>query len=292
MINLTDAAKEHLEDYLRQVRMFLQGGSVDKDEIEQNIREHIESELQEASEPVSYEALDAVLKKLGAPEQWISDEDIPGWRRCFMRLRRGPEDWRLAYITFGLFILWLLPVCFTQTRLLLAHLFWWPMTIMFGPGSGVLLVLSFIFARATLSLARDSKELEGKKVLIYPSLILFYIPVLLVMLFLPTVVSIGISVGISQSHNETIMQFRSSYEHLYWTFVVFVCAAVTFLWWLLLARIHKGRPGFLGTIFRPFIKTFKPKIANRIMGVMAGLTLVCAAALILIFAHEYWLEYM
>lgn len=82
MINLTDNAKTHLNNYLQQVRTCLKDcSSIDADEVEQNIKEHIEGELQDSSEPISYDALDAVLKRLGSPQQWV-----PGATRWFSRL--------------------------------------------------------------------------------------------------------------------------------------------------------------------------------------------------------------
>ena len=77
MINLTDNAKEHLDSYLQQVRGCLKDcSSVDADEVEQNIKEHIDCELQDSSEPISYDVLDDVLNKLGSPQRllmlWLS----------------------------------------------------------------------------------------------------------------------------------------------------------------------------------------------------------------------------
>ncbi len=106
MITLSESAKKSLEDYLRQARAYLRGSkSLDANEVEQNIAEHIENELEGAAEPVSCDVLDAVLKKLGSPQQWIPEEELPWWRKIILRLRSGPEDWRLAYLSFGLLIL-------------------------------------------------------------------------------------------------------------------------------------------------------------------------------------------
>ncbi len=123
MINLTDNAKKHLDNYLQQVRTCLKDClTVDADEVEQNIKEHIENELQSSTEPVSFDTLDDVLKRLGSPQQWLPEEEIAWWRKIIIRLRKGPEDWRLAYITFGLLLLYaysikdsrLLPVAGTR----------------------------------------------------------------------------------------------------------------------------------------------------------------------------------
>jgi len=105
MITLSKSAKKSLEDYLRQARAYLRGSkSVDAEEVEQNITEHIENELKGAAEPVSCDALDAVLKKLGSPQQWVPEEELPWWRKIILRLRSGSEDWRLAYLSLGLLV--------------------------------------------------------------------------------------------------------------------------------------------------------------------------------------------
>ena len=94
MINLTDNAKKHLDNYLQQVRTCLKDcPTVDADEVEQNIKEHIESELQGSLEPVSFDALDDIL--LFADSAAL-------------------ETMKLAYLSFGLLV-----VGFMLSRLLL-----------------------------------------------------------------------------------------------------------------------------------------------------------------------------
>ena len=52
MITLSESAERCLHDYLRQARAYLRGSkSVDAEEVEQNITEHIENELAGAAEP-------------------------------------------------------------------------------------------------------------------------------------------------------------------------------------------------------------------------------------------------
>ncbi len=93
MITLSKSAKKSLEDYLRQARAYLRGSrSVDANEVEQNITEHIENELEGAAEPVSCDTLDAVLEKLGSPQQWVPEEELPWWRKIILRLRTGPAQ--------------------------------------------------------------------------------------------------------------------------------------------------------------------------------------------------------
>ncbi len=52
MKQLTDTAKERIDKYLNEVSLCLQGAkSVDPDEIQRDITEHIEQELQSSAEP-------------------------------------------------------------------------------------------------------------------------------------------------------------------------------------------------------------------------------------------------
>ena len=105
MITLSEGAKRSLESYLRQARAYLRGSkSVDADEVEQNVTEHIETELEGVPEPVSRDDLNVVLKKLGSPQQWVPAEEFPWWRLIILRLRSGPEDWRLAYMSLGFLV--------------------------------------------------------------------------------------------------------------------------------------------------------------------------------------------
>ena len=54
MVELSENARKGLDDYLRQVRSYLRWSrSLDRNEVEQNIAEHIERELEGAPEPVS-----------------------------------------------------------------------------------------------------------------------------------------------------------------------------------------------------------------------------------------------
>lgn len=143
MITFNDDAKKLVDNYLHQVRSCLNScTTVDADEVEQNIKEHIENELQDSSEPISYDELNIVLKKLGSPQQWVPEEETSWWRKIILRLRTGPEDWRLAYISFGLLILGFLT----------------------GRNSFMILVIaSFIVSRALISTAEQIDRLKAQR---------------------------------------------------------------------------------------------------------------------------------
>jgi hypothetical protein len=290
MINLTDNAKEHLDSYLQQVRTCLKVcSSIDADEVEQNIKEHIESELQDSSEPISYDVLDAVLKKLGSPQQWVPEEEIAWWRKIILRLRSGPEDWRLAYITFGLFVLWLLLLHSSGPRRV-GFLFIGPFAILHGNAAGLLLLVSFIIARATMATVGDSKKLGGQKWLIYPSLVVFYIPIFFFLLLWP--VALLAIIAHEYDHAKIDMfPWNTGNDTPYWTLVLIFFALTAFLWWLILALVHKKTPRFLGVVFRPFAKTIEPKKINRFMVIITGLAAICILTILLMIKYQGWSEY-
>ena len=119
----TPEAQLRFDEYLAHARAALAGCSeVSPDDIEQDVRAHIAAEFPPGTGWVRLDQLEAVLVRLGRPEQWVADEDRPVWRRGYEwvrtrpaavgrrvrvatdRLRNGPDDWRLAYITFGLLL--------------------------------------------------------------------------------------------------------------------------------------------------------------------------------------------
>lgn len=166
MPKLSINAQKSFDAYLHQVRLLLQGvKSIDIEEIVQNINEHIENELADVTEPVDTDKLEDVLKKLGSPQQWVPEEEIQWWKKIILRLRSGPEDWRLAYLSFVLLI----------------------SGFLFPPAFIILLPASFIVSRAFLSVKNRNDELQGQKWLIYPSLIIICIILLFIILAWPII---------------------------------------------------------------------------------------------------------
>ena len=169
VIELSEKARKSLSDYLDQVKLSLKGvKDIDSDEIVQNVNEHIENELGDMTEPVNSEKLNAVLEKLGSPLQWVPEDEIPWWRKFVMRIYSGPEDWRLAYLSFGL--------------LLVGFLFSSLFSIFV-----ILVSASFIISRAALVAVNSSNELRGQKWFIYPSLIIVYLAILSFILAWPLI---------------------------------------------------------------------------------------------------------
>lgn len=280
MMTLNDDARKHLDNYLNQVRICLKGCStVDADDVEQGIKEHIESELQDSSETISYDALDAVLKKLGSPQQWVPEEEIAWWRKFILRLRKGPEDWRLAYISFGLLVLgFLVGRSFFMT---------------FIPAS-------FIISRAVMSTVEDTNQLKGQKWLIYPSLFIIYVFLALGVLLWPVFPLAGIADWMEHldiqrfpwvTHDS--MNGLANYNPdtlvvAYWLIAFVLIAAATALWWVVLAIAHKKKPKILQAIFRPFADHIKPSHTNWFMGISFLLMMLCSVGGTLLIGSADW----
>jgi hypothetical protein len=170
-VELTAEAEARLGEYLAGVRAALAGlPGVSPDEIEADVREHVENELRAAPRPVGAAALEAVLARLGPPDQWAAG-DRPSalaraghavragwgrlraglggrWRAAREAVAGGPDDARLAYLTFGVFALGVVTVI----------------------GFPVCLVVSYLLARAGVAAAREKGVELGasRKWLLYP----------------------------------------------------------------------------------------------------------------------------
>lgn len=186
MIPLTPAAGARLDEYLHQVRAAVaRVPEVSPAEIEADIREHIEAEFHGTARPVTLTELEAVLVRLGPPAQWVPSAPgqapaavLAGRVRALREagrgvvrgaagvLWRGPEDWRLPYLTFGVFALGvvafpLFPLC---------------------------LVVSYLLGRAALAVAAEKGvTLGARRWLVYPPLVLVALPLLLGLVLGPVV---------------------------------------------------------------------------------------------------------
>ena len=252
MIALSKSARRSLDDYLRQARAYLRGSrSVDAAEVEQNITEHIENALEGAREPVSCDDLEAVLEKLGNPQQWVPEDELAWWRRIILRLRSGPEDWRLAYMSFGLFV----------AGLALASVI---------PVFVVLILASFVASRAAISQTPDCRRLKAQKWLLYPSLITVYGFVLGTLFTLPFWIVIGIAV----EYKGRITGLSRELD--YWFTACSAAFATMGAWWVILAVtvVFFGKKA--AVLLRPFADAYKAKWAFLLLIVGLGVTTVSA----------------
>ena len=274
MITLSESAKKSLHDYLRQARAYLRGSkSVDADEVEQNITEHIENELEGAAEPVSRDVLDAVLEKLGSPQQWIPEEELPWWRKIIFRLRSGPEDWRLAYISFAMLILSALFFFYNAIEI-----------------SFIFLVASFLLSRTTLSIVDNHNELKAQKWLMYPSLVIVYGVALFSLLLWPIPLLFELASGYDHAEID-MFPWSTGNETPFWTLAFIFFTGAICLWWLILGLVYKKTPRLFGAVFRPFAETIKPKSLNWFMGIMTGLAIACLLVIVLMVKYQGWSVY-
>ncbi|TKJ35717.1 MAG: hypothetical protein CEE38_13990 [Planctomycetes bacterium B3_Pla] len=263
MIALSESARRSLDDYLRQARAYLRGSkSVDAGEVEQNITEHIENELQGATEPVSCDVLDAVLDRLGSPRQWVSEEELPWWHRIILRLRSGPEDWRLAYMSFGLFVAALVIAPATP-----------PLVFV------VLILAGFLASRAAISQTPDSNQLKAQKWLLYPSLIGVYGFVLVGLFTLPLMLLIPLA----EEYERHFSRLQNDLD--YWFTAFSVAFAAMGAWWgiLALATLILGKR--VVVLFRPFADAYKAKWALLLLVIGLGLMILSMGTCILFYKY-------
>ena len=260
MLRLSENAEKKLDHYLRQLRACLRGcRTVDADEIEQNIMDHIQNELSGAVEPIALDDLEPVLTKLGSPRQWIPEDEISWWRKMMLRLRTGPEDSRLAYLSFALLVLGLLS----------------------GPGVIILIPASFYISRTALSIAGGTEQINQQKRLIYPTLVVVYLFLACVILFGPVLLLLGFA-DVLEGPMVGPGPFQDDAD--YWIVAWIVIAAVTGIWWLIATLALYGRPNSLKAAFYPFLE----KVSRKWILTLAGFATAWIATSILIaalFAH-------
>ncbi|MHC4259983.1 MAG: hypothetical protein ACYSTF_06195 [Planctomycetota bacterium] len=264
MIELSDNAKKALEKYLQQVRACLQGyKTIDANEIEQNVMEHIENEFAAATDPVSVNQLSIVLDRLGSPAQWIPQDQEH-------RNTRVTQSKVLIYISSALMAAFvLLSIPYT-----LAHILWgFPLpAIIFFPRN--LLLASFILARVALHRVWAPKDLDWQRWLAYPSLVLVYIAILWRILFFAAIMIRAFWLPRYMSYLVEIAD--GAQIKVYETIVPTTMIASVGLWWMALGIILRRRPNLVRLIFSPFANWFDRKCAVILL--CAGLVIAAISA--------------
>ena len=244
-----------IDDYLNAVRDRLKGSeSVDAQEVVDDLRGHIERELSGLGQPVSETDINKVLERLGPPEKVVDEENMSWWRKMILRLRRGPEDWRLAYLSLGTLVL----------GTLLA--------------AGLGIVGSFVLSRAALSIAKEPDP-PAKKWLIYPSLIIVYSLLVCIGLLWPA--ALGGVVGELNHGQESVLYKQPFFDN---DGVGTILAGMASggvglsIWWSLLWIVGRRHPALVRVIFRPFAENWTGRVFGKIVLAAWVLTLALAGA--------------
>lgn len=250
---LTLEAQHRLDRYLQEVRLLLSGTSgVDANEVEGDIREHIETELGGRGEAITAEELGRVLRRLGNPSQWVGEDEIPVWRRALTRLYLG-EDWRLAYLCLGITVLGAI------------------LLVSGSPIAVVLFAAGFLLARAAVSLADERGEALGpRRWLVLAPILVVVVPFLLVILAGP-LIPLG-QVGYEEGWFASVGLGPAALDASGRGALV-TLALVSFgagVWWLVLAGLWGVVRRVLTPVTRPVV-TYQP--AQRRWLVAAGLVL-------------------
>jgi hypothetical protein len=262
MVAYSQEAQSHLERYLRQIKTALRGHpSIDADEVERDVLGHIDAELSGQPEPIAASRLLPVLDRLGSPNQWVPVDDHPSWRRSLDGFSSGPGDWRLASLTFGLFV--------AGPTLFLGDLIPWPLP-------PVLMVLSLLMARVTLALFDERGEQVGvRRWLIYPPLLVWY-GVFIVALFGGPVLLILIFGSDDPAFRSWLFGWLGEPV---WVRMSTLILLLLGTWWAFLGMVAGRIAGIVHAVFWPFADWFERRQAMRVA--LTGLLLMVISGAIL-----------
>jgi hypothetical protein len=244
MIDLTPDAKRRFDEYLQRMRVTLRGSrSIEADEVEQNVIEHVELALAGVPSPIGPERLDTVLEQLGPPERWLPEDERPFWRKAMDKVMTGPQDWRLAWASLGLLLLAIITL----------------------PIGGVLLLLpAFVVSRAYVALLEERGEALGaRKWLVLPPIVLILLALCGLALLAPAGAfgAILSEVGLRDLGFDYANRFERGRLFLG------AVSLTTGAWWIVLS-------GVFAMLMRPFRALFLPVTA----GIRRGHALVLTIA--------------
>ena len=269
----TPEAQQALDRYLARVNAVLRvHPSVNANEVEQEIRAHIEAALSAAPAPITASALDGVIQRLGNPSQWIPDEALPAWCRPLVRFRFGSEDWRAAYLTFALFVAGMV------TSALAIRTYWTAtgaeMLVLVGLRTSllaaVLLLASVLLARATLTLlVARGEPVYTRRWLVYPPLTVAYGVMAVAVFVLPPAPMLMAADPTFRS--EAVAWFPEPFPLR----LPLLVAVATGAWWATLGAAAARCRSVVHSVFWPFIGWFDRRHGIRIACV--GLTIAAFA---------------
>lgn len=269
MIELTPAAQNRLHDYFEELRRVLSSSaSVEPADVERDIHDHIDAALVGYAAPVDAAELDDVLRKLGSPSQWlpIGESQYQGrspfqqlseWKRSLAEvgwhLARGPESYRLAYLSFFVLALGCLMACVTN------H----------GEPLAIATPIAFIFSRAALSLFTPHRLTAGQKWLLYPALLTVYLG------FVVIIVVLHIVARDPLMHFTNYRRGNISYAELNLANIALIGIA-----WLFAGLVSAIFPRAVQSVFYPFAGWFSRRVGICVAGIgLLALVLVGAYVL-------------
>jgi hypothetical protein len=282
-MNLTFEAQECLNEYLADVRSAVAGhASVSPDEIEQDVRDHVQAAMEGVSEPITAAQIQEVLERLGPPSQWVAGERRSIWKYLTdslkpvghkaveqiralpgeayqagkgiaARVRGMSHDWRLAYLAFGLFALGLIAF----------------------PLFPAFLIASYIAARADASLARERGETLGaRRWLIYPPMVVVSLAFMIALTLWPIVASIALS------HEIPRTKWTEAGEIMHVTpgavqpvSAIYMAIGGVSLWWCILSLFVLRYPKLPGLLFPLFGSSIR-RIDALLVFLIAGTGIV------------------
>lgn len=259
----TPEAQLRFDEYLAHARAALAGCSkVSADDIEQDIRAHVAAEFPPSGGWVQLDQLEAVLARLGRPDQWVCGEERAVWRRGLAwvrsrpaamrrrvvnaadRLREGPDDWRLAYLAFGL---------------LLVGVIVFPLIV-------VLLPASYLLGRAAVARARERGTTLGpQRWLVYPSLLIVSVPLLIGFLTWPAGFAAEGAHDLWQTYRADIQEVlalpRGLCEFLLYAYLI---SGALSLWHLIIGVLFWSVPRLPSFLFCPLVAPDSRRLGGRL----------------------------
>jgi hypothetical protein len=186
----------------------------------------------------------------------VPADDLPAWRRVLNELRSGPEDWRLAYLTFGLFIL---------SPVLLMWPMFWPMPLF-------AIVPSVLMARATLSLLAEHDEPVGaRRWLILPPLAVLYVPIAAILVGWPIAFT-PFTFEPPRNYHRLVATFSGPF----WLIASFLVLGALGAWWMMLGLLLGRFNAAVRNAFVPFADWFERRHGMRLA--LTGLLVLLISA--------------
>ena len=268
MIELTQNARIHLDQYFDELRATLRGyPSIDAAEVERDVREHIENSVADLPPPVDTKTLDGILRQLGSPAEWVAGEKPPlkerlraearkawlggrSWAQsAAARLRSGPGEYRLAFLSVVL--LGLAALIFSEDD--------------DNPFALFCALFSFCLARASLATAEAPEQLGPHRWLVYPVLLLAYVPALLIAVLWTLPASFGI-VDLLDHWARTDPRVVLPQTPL--MLGLTIALMLTALWWAVLGFVGWMWPRAVRAVFYPFADQYTGR-GSLVLGLLS-----------------------